>query len=225
MNISNAELEYREKYAYLPSTQNELLEYLEKNLKLDKNKIEAEEERIRSIQWERILIEANIVPHGSPRPKYSSATGTFYVKGAKKTKRFFEKIIQEHKIICTRVEYVLRAYMPTPTSTMNNTEIYLAEKGLILPISTSDWDNLAKAYTDCLQDILLLNDNIINPGHVYKYYSIKPRIEIEMRYQVSHDCKYNEKKTKSMISYKRMIDSGYKLIDGALINKNKEGLE
>ena len=44
MNISNAELEYREKYAYLPSTQNELLEYLEKNLKLDKNKIEAEEE-------------------------------------------------------------------------------------------------------------------------------------------------------------------------------------
>ena len=41
MNISNAELEYREKYAYLPSTQNELLEYLEKNLKLDKNKIEA----------------------------------------------------------------------------------------------------------------------------------------------------------------------------------------
>ena len=155
MNISNAELEYREKYAYLPSTQNELIEYLEKNLKLDKNKIEAEEERIKSIQWERVLIEANLVPHGSPRPRYSSATGTFYVKGAKKMKRFFEKIIQERKIICTRVEYILKAYMPTPVSSMNNTEIYLAEKGLILPISTSDWDNLAKAYTDCLQDILL----------------------------------------------------------------------
>ena len=105
MKVSDAELEYREKYAYLPSTQSELIEYLEKNLKLDKNKIEAEEEKIKSIQWERVFIEANLVPHGSPRPRYSSVTGTFYVKGAKKMKRFFEKIIQEHMIICTRVEY------------------------------------------------------------------------------------------------------------------------
>ena len=42
MKVSDAELEYREKYAYLPSTQSELIEYLEKNLKLDKNKIEVE---------------------------------------------------------------------------------------------------------------------------------------------------------------------------------------
>ena len=225
MKLSDAELEYREKYAYLPSTQNELLEYLEKNLKLDKNKIKAEEERIKSIQWERILIEANLVPHGSPRPRYSSATGTFYVKGAKKMKRFFEKIIQEKRIICTRVEYTLRAYMPTPASSMNNTEIYLAEKGLILPISTSDWDNLAKAYTDCLQDILLLNDNIINPGHVYKDYSSKPRIEIEILYQTSHDSKFNKRKTESTIAYKKMIDSGYYNFNGVLLKDDKEGLE
>ena len=225
MKVSDAELEYREKYAYLPSTQSELIEYLEKNLKLDKNKIEAEEEKIKSIQWERVFIEANLVPHGSPRPRYSSVTGTFYVKGTKKMKRFFEKIIQEHMIICTRVEYTLRAYMPTPTSTMNNTEIYLAEKGLILPISTSDWDNLAKTYTDCLQDILLLNDNIINPGHVYKYYSIKPRIEIEIRYQVSHDSKYNKRKTESTVAYKKMIESGYEQNNGVLRKDEKEGLE
>ena len=224
MKVSDAELEYREKYAYLPSTQSELIEYLEKNLKLDKNKIEAEEEKIKSIQWERVFIEANLVPHGSPRPRYSSVTGTFYVKGAKKMKRFFEKIIQEHMIICTRVEYVLKAYMPTPTSTMNNTEIYLAEKGLILPISTSDWDNLAKTYTDCLQDILLLNDNIINPGHVYKYYSIKPRIELEILFQSNYDSNYNQKKSQNTLAYKKYIDDGYELVDGALKQK-EEGLE
>ena len=224
MKVSDAELEYREKYAYLPSTQSELIEYLEKNLKLDKNKIEAEEEKIKSIQWERVFIEANLVPHGSPRPRYSSVTGTFYVKGAKKMKRFFEKIIQEHMIICTRVEYTLRAYMPTPTSTMNNTEIYLAEKGLILPISTSDWDNLAKTYTDCLQDILLLNDNIINPGHVYKYYSIKPRIELEILFQSNYDSNYNQKKSQNTLAYKKYIDDGYELVDGALKQK-EEGLE
>ena len=223
MRLTDAELEYREKYAYLPSTQSELIEYLENNIKLDKKKVEAEEDRIRAIQWERVLIEANIIPHGSPRPRYSSVTSTFYVKGAKQMKKYFTKIIQEHKILCTRVEYNLRAYMPTPTSTMNNTEIYLAEKGLILPISTSDWDNLAKTYTDCLQDVLLLNDNIINPGHVYKYYSIKPRIEIEIRYQVSHDSKYNKRKTESTVAYKKMIDSGYTEINGVL--RKEEGLD
>lgn len=223
MRLTDAELEYREKYAYLPSTQDELIEYLEKNIKLDKKKIEAEEEKIRNIQWERVLIEANIVPHGSPRPRYSSVTNTFYVKGAKQMKKYFAKIIEEHKILCTRVEYVLKAFMPTPTSSMNNTEIYLAEKGLILPISTSDWDNLAKTYTDCLQDILLLNDNIINPGHVYKYYSIKPRIEIEIRYQTSHDSKYNQRKTENTKKYKDLIDDGYELINGKLVKK--EGLD
>ena len=81
MRLTDAELEYREKYAYLPSTQSELIEYLENNIKLDKKKVEAEEDRIRAIQWERVLIEANIIPHGSPRPRYSSVTGTFYVKG------------------------------------------------------------------------------------------------------------------------------------------------
>ena len=223
MRLTDAELEYREKYAYLPSTQSELIEYLENNIKLDKKKVEAEEDRIRAIQWERVLIEANIIPHGSPRPRYSSVTGTFYVKGAKQMKKYFTKIIQEHKILCTRVEYSLRAYMPTPTSTRNNTEIYLAEKGLILPISTSDWDNLAKTYTDCLQDVLLLNDNIINPGHVYKYYSIKPRIEIEIRYQTSFDSKFNQRKTENTKKYKDLIDDGYEINDGKL--EKKEGLE
>lgn len=223
MRLTDAEIEYREKYAYLPSTQSELLEYLKQNLKLNKDKIHEEEERIKSIQWGRVLIEANIVPHGSPRPRYSSITGTFYVKGAKQTKRYFEKIIHENKILCTRVDYCLRTYSPTPTSSMNNTEIYLAEKGLILPTSTSDWDNLAKTYTDCLQDVLLLNDNIINPGHVYKYYSIKPRIEIEIKYQLEHDSRYNQRKIENSSAYKKLIDNGYRFIDGSL--QINEGLE
>ena len=221
MRLTESEMEYQEKYAYLPSTQDELLHYLETHMKLDKNKIQAEIERINSIKWETILIEANIVPKGSPRPRYSSFTKKFYVKGAKATKHYFEHLVKEHKIICTRVAYTLRAYMPTPTSSMTNTEIYLAEKGLILPISTSDWDNLAKSYTDCLQDVLLLNDNIINPGHVYKYYSIKPRIEIEIKYQVDHDSKFNKRKTESTVAYKKRIESGYRIADDGTLQKEE----
>ncbi len=216
MKSSNEELEYRQKYGFLPTEQDELLSYLENTIKLDMDKIKAEEDRILSIPWKEISITAPIVPKGTPRPKYSSASGTFYVKGAKKTKHYFEKMIQENKIICTRVKYTLITYVPTPSSGMTNMEIYLAEKGIILPTSTPDWDNLAKTYTDCLQDVLLLNDNIVNPGHVYKQYSIKPRIEINLKYQEEFDSKFNRRKATSSSGYKKLEDAGYEYNSGVL---------
>ena len=215
MKESLKELEYREKYGFLPSTREELLFHLEKNLKLDMNKINQEEERILSIPWNRIHIEAFLVPHGSPRPRLGG--GHFYVKGAAETKRYFKKIINDNKLICTRVQYFLTLYMPTPVSSMTNTEIYLAEKGVILPTSTSDWDNLAKTYTDCLQGILLLNDNQINPGGVIKYYSIKPRVEIDILYQNEFDCRYNEKKVRNSKGFKAVEDLGKEYTNGVFI--------
>lgn len=221
MRLPDDELEYRERYAHLPSDQDELLDYLRRTLKLNPQKVKEEEERIKNIKWETVKIDADTVPKGTPRPKYSSVSGTFYVKGAKKTKRYFQKIIKDNNIICTRVEYSLIAYMPTPVSSMTNTEIYLAEKGLIRPPTTADWDNLAKTYTDCLQDVLLLNDNIINPGHVYKYYSIKPRLEIELHYMTDFDSKYQKRKVLSSSSYKKYIENGYILSNGVLRQTNE----
>ena len=60
---------------------------------------------------------------------------------------------------------------------------------------------------------------------MYKYYSIKPRIEIEIRYQTTHDSKFNKRKTESTIAYKKMIESGYYNSNGVLIKDEKEGLE
>lgn len=214
--MTHEELEYRQKYSWLPTEQDELLQYLEDNLRLDMNKIAQEEERIKSIPWEEIEIRASIVPKGTPRPRTSSVTGRFYVKGAKKTHKYFERIIQEKKIICTRVEYTLTIYIPTPSS-MTNTEKYLAEKGVIWPTNTPDWDNIAKTYTDCLQGVLLLNDNIVNPGHVYRYWSIRPRIVINLRYQTQFESNYHRRKAENSVAYKQYEDSGYQYNDGAFI--------
>ena len=49
MRLTDAELEYREKYAYLPSTQSELIEYIEKNYKLDPKKIKAAEDKVEAV--------------------------------------------------------------------------------------------------------------------------------------------------------------------------------
>lgn len=198
------QLVYQEKYGHLPSTRDELMDYLEHHLKLDFSKIEAEEERILSIPWEEINIEAMIVPKGTPRPRYSPVNHRFYVKGAKETKQYFMTILDYNRVICTRVRYSLVLYMPTPTSSMTNTEIYLAEKGVLRPLTTSDWDNLAKTYTDCLQDVLIMNDNIINPGSVEKYFSIRPRVEINIQYQRGFDSKYNQKKAENTKAFKTL---------------------
>lgn len=195
--------EYQTLYAPYPDTQEELIKYLEDNLRYDKAKVEAEEERIKSIKWIEKEFVFYLVPKGTPRPR---TDGThFYVKGAAQMKKTFRKFLGDEGIICTRCEFDLITYLPTPVNSMTNAEVLLAEKGLIKPISTPDFDNLAKTYTDALQGIILLNDNIINPGRVEKYYSIKPRIKILLRYQDAFDCKYNERKTIQSVGYKKLV--------------------
>lgn len=194
MNIIHPNTEqYEYIYGDLPDTQEELISCLEKNMRLDFDKIQTEEERIRSIEWDYREVMFYMVPKGTPRPRTSP--GHFYVKGAKQMKNLFSKYLKEEGLICTRCELELTVWMPTPCNSMTNTEIYLAEKGLIRPIIAPDFDNLAKTYTDALQGVLIYNDNIINPGHVEKYYSIKPRIKLCIKFAKDFDCNYNRKKT------------------------------
>lgn len=211
----NEELIYREKYGHLPSTREELLDYIEHNWKLDYAKIAEAEKQILELPWENIYIEALLVPKGTPRPRWSPVNHTFYVKGAKETKDYFARITRSNKIICTRVNYSLILYMPTPVSAMTATEIYLAEKGVIRPTTKSDWDNLAKTYTDCLQGVLLIDDNIINPGSVEKFFSLKPRVEIKISYQCGFDSNYNAKKAEGTKAFKKLKSDG-KLYDNGI---------
>lgn len=200
------EKEYLERYSELPNTQEELVQWFENHHKLDMKKIQDLTKHIENIKWEEIEIELPIVPKASPRPKYSSKTNSFYVKGAKRTKKLVSKYINQLGLIATRVEFDLIIYQPTP-SNMTVTEAYLAEKGLILPISKPDFDNVAKTYSDAIQDTLLVNDNIINPGKVTKYYSIKPRVIIKIRYQTDFDCPFNRRKILESKGYQDLVDS------------------
>lgn len=198
--------EYELIYGALPVNQGELILHLERTLELDPLEVAEAEQKINSIEWMEREFIFFIVPKGTPRPRTDG--NHFYVKGASQLHRIFKKYLREEGIICTRVEYELKTYQPTPTKSMSKLEILLAEKGVIRPLVTPDWDNLAKTYTDCLQSVMLLNDNIINPGSVEKYYSIKPRIWIRMRWQKEFDSKYNEKKTHNSIGYKKLFGTG-----------------
>lgn len=196
--------EYELIYGALPVDRGELISYLEAELHLDPAAVIEAENQIRSIVWLEKEFTFFIIPKGTPRPRTDG--NHFYVRGASQLHRVFKKYLRDEKIICTRVDYSLKTYQPTPVKSMTKMEILLAEKGVIRPLVTPDWDNLAKTYTDCLQSTILLNDNIINPGTVEKYYSIKPRIEIKLRWQADFDCKFNERKTIHSIGYRKLMD-------------------
>lgn len=195
--------EYKDKYGSIPCEREQILEFLQTNLKLDYDKIKDEEEKINNIPWKEVELTLNVVPKPSPRPRYSFKTNHFYVMGAGENKKLIKEYIEESDIIFTRTEFTIETYQPTPRSVMKNDEIYLAEMGMIRPIQDPDWDNLGKTYSDMIQGILLLNDNIISRGLVEKYFSVKPRVVIKIRYQSGFDSKFNEKKILNSRSYKK----------------------
>ena len=77
---------------------------------------------------------------------------------------------------------------------MKSVDKILAELGFIRPTSKPDWDNIAKAYCDMIQDTLLYDDSLVIEGSSKKFYSVKPRIEISIEYMNDYDCEFNQKK-------------------------------
>ena len=163
-NIDDYNLIY-EKY---PDNQQEILEYLMKELKIDPEEYQKEVSRIQDISWEEREVTFFLIPKGAPRPR-SGNWNHVYVKGAKELKRVFQRFLHMEGIICTRTEFDLECYLPTPITGMTNMEIALAEGKEIRPLVMPDYDNLGKNYTDALQGVLLLNDNIICDGRIKQY--------------------------------------------------------
>jgi hypothetical protein len=132
------EREYIEKYGNIPTEKEDILKYIENNFKLNYSNIKEEEERIKNIPWKELAISLPLVPKPSNRPKYNFSMKHFYVKGAANNKKIIKRYLDNSNIIYTRTDLIVITYQPTPTSVMTNNEIYLAEKGLLMPIQNPD---------------------------------------------------------------------------------------
>lgn len=196
------ELDYEEKYGHIPDTKEDILQYIQDNFKINNEKYLAEKKKIESIKWREIKFTIPLVPKASSRPRYSFTAQHFYVPHAAKNKRLIEKYIDYNGIIYTKTQIDITTYLPIPKSSMKAHEILLAEEGLIEPINTPDWDNLSKTYCDMIQGILIINDNIITRGMLEKKFSLKPRIEITLRYQETFDSDFNKKRMSNTKAYK-----------------------
>ena len=191
------EKEYEKEYGDVPKEFTSRIDELLKEANLSRYKIHVYEEvhRIFSNQWKTFKYTIYLLPKASPRTK-KKKNGIFYVKGASDNKKFFEKnfIKQEDiPLITTPTKFACRSYLPIPKS-MHPVEKILAEMGFIYPVSKPDWDNLAKAYCDMIQGIILYDDSLVVDGLSQKRYSTKPRIEIEISYMTDYDSQFNKNK-------------------------------
>lgn len=194
--------EYEREYGYLPDSQDELLQYIRDHYKISDVNLQKGLEYYDSIKWKTCSYLLPIVPKPTPRPRQSGSGMHFYVKGAKDHRRYIDAILHEENIIYTICRVDIKIFQPIPTSSMTNTEIYLAQLGLIRPISGGDWDNFAKTYCDAVQNTLIINDNIIFKGTCERFYSLKPKVELTFTYQDKFDSKFNERKIVGSTSYK-----------------------
>ena len=77
------------------------------------------------------------------------------------------------------VELRVTIYLPIPASWSRKRQ-QLALDGLLLPTTKPDWDNAAKI-TDAVNGILWRDDSQVTDAHIFKRYSDRPRVVIEVR--------------------------------------------
>lgn len=169
--------------------------------KLENIEINRKYETIRVVMFER--------PVKTDRPR--AFNSHIYSPNAAANHQYFEKavkgICKDIKLINTPAEIVINAYIEMPARVPPD-EAILFEGRVLDIVDMPDYDNIGKAYTDMLKNVLIVDDDIFHRGEINKYYSVMPRVEIIIRYQVSHDSDYIYKKIKSRKSVKAAIEAG-----------------
>ena len=187
-------IEYNENYSNIPKDYQERLDYLKSKYKIvNIQKMQAEIELLKEYRAKTKSI--SFVLYEIPQTSHRGKARTFsrnnklltqiYVPNAKANKNYMTEFIQSTfdsvKLICTEMEIDIIFYLPTPVSLSNSQKIY-CEEGLIRPMIKPDVDNVSKAYIDMCTSNLFLDDALVTDLHISKRYSIKPRVEVTIRY-------------------------------------------
>lgn len=198
------QLEYEEKFSDIPKDYTERLLWMYDKYNINDKKAEniiaKRNAMVQSLEYGDLFIILYENPEGAPRPRFrlvnrknfineAMTNGQFvhvYSITGKEDNMFMKRLIDNDLIAISNmiftpciVEY--NAYLKTP-STFNAEDKFLAEIGLIRPITKPDWDNLGKKYSDMSNHNLWLDDTLVISGTVNKFYSILPRIEIKLRF-------------------------------------------
>jgi Holliday junction resolvase RusA-like endonuclease len=197
-------VEYENKYKDIPIDYRERLLWMYNKFNINQKKemeiLNKRNEMLMSLYYTDICILLFEEPEGSPRPRFrlinrknfmneaianSSFVHVYSISGAQDNifmKRLLnEDLIQLQHMIYTPCVVEFNTYSKTP-SVYNAIDTYLAEIGLIRPITKPDWDNIGKKYSDMFNHNVWFDDTLVISGTVNKFYSVLPRIEIKIKY-------------------------------------------
>lgn len=197
-------IKYEEKYGNIPIDYNERLSWMYDKYKINEKKtldiVKKRDAMINSLYYKTLKVVLFEEPEGSPRPRFrlvnrynllneamnNSNFVHVYSVNAREDSLYMKRLVESDlleldSLIYTPCIVVYNIYMKTPTA-YNITDTFLSELGLIRPIFKPDWDNIGKKYSDMYNHNVWLDDTLVISGTVNKFYSILPRVEIELRY-------------------------------------------
>ena len=195
---------YKEKYSDIPKDYNERLEYI-----IDKYNVS--EKQFNDIIYRKRNMEHNLefldfrlvlyeIPEGTPRHRYRIINKSNYMNAAiampsyvhvyqpnaKEDHVFMKRLVDEELnnlniFIQTPCNIEINNYFPMP-SNYNSSDVLISEYGLNWCIKKPDWDNIGKKYSDMYNSNIWLDDKLVISGQVNKFYSVLPRVEIDIHY-------------------------------------------
>ena len=125
-------------------------------------------------------------PKGKARPKFAKK-GNFMKAYQPKGQQLAENYIRMSYLEAANnvyftgpVKMKINAYYPIPKSTSKKKREEMLS-GLIRPAIKPDYDNIVKSVADALNRVAYEDDRQIVSGYFEKYYSDRPRTEIEIR--------------------------------------------
>jgi Holliday junction resolvase RusA-like endonuclease len=203
--------EYDNKYGGIPTDYRERLMYMCDKMNMSHDEMisimQDRDRRMMNMYYTTLRVVLYQIPQGAKRPRYricrknlvSSAIANpdfihVYSPDAAANHNYMRKIVNQQEIIqlehliCTPCDVHYRAFFPTPSS-YSKQEIFMAEIGLIRPLVKPDFDNIEKLYADMYNSNVWIDDALTVDATIGKYYSILPRVEIDLGYLNAVYCK------------------------------------
>lgn len=205
-------LEYGEKFSQVSNdTWERLSDYLGDFL--NEKTLQASIDRKKYIKEHMTYSEINIVffeePIQTHRGRYNSFTKSIHSPNAKDNFKAVEALVKDVKdqlkIVCTPMHVSLTAYHRMPEG-LHPVEVILFETCQDFAACDPDFDNILKAYCDMVQTNIILNDDLVCSSTFEKYYSLKPRVELVIKYPDKFASKYTYNRIISRKSFKELSD-------------------
>lgn len=223
-------IEYQEKYGHIPKDYIERLNYLYEILKIDDKKsdeiLKARSAFINSTYYQTIKMVFYELPEYTPRPRariinkagiINAVTGDnnfiqIYSITGRQNREYMKMYTKQNLselegLLCTPCDLEYNVYFQTP-SYYNKTQIFLAEIGLDRPLIKPDFDNIEKSYADSFTGNIWIDDILVVDASFHKYYSILPRVEINLKYanQVCNVHQYKAMKNRKDFTNEMNLD-------------------